>query len=83
VGGSVAWHVHGAYAQTDHDMMATGSSNGPRGKRTEVKPPATTTRYVRGNTAVEFMEEQVKTVRSVATRRMRSTAPKGMKDRGD
>ncbi len=66
--------------------MATGSSNGPRGKRTEVKPPATTTRYVRRNTAGEFTEDQVKSGRSVARDKKtdaKHSAPKGMKDRGD
>jgi len=66
-------------------MMATRSSKGPTGKRTEVKP-AETTRYVRRNTGGEFTEDQVRAGKSVARDKQtdaKHSAPKGMKDRGD
>jgi hypothetical protein len=65
--------------------MPARSSKGPVGKRTTVKPRATS-RYVRRNKSGEFTKDQVKAGRSVARDKKtdaKHSAPKGMKDRGD
>lgn len=60
-------------------------SGSPTGKR-EVISPNGSQRYVRRDASGKFTDDQVKTGRSVARDRKtkaKTTAPKGMKDRGD